>query len=123
MEAPPGSGISRGSLGEAKPGEIAAGERGDARRGSACGPRGETQTRAGRVEAGWRRRGAVAPRWRTGGARPEDGERATPPTPETQMSGSGPWGKDHTQPRQGRGEQGEGIPFYMRGGATGGSLV
>ncbi|KAJ1163695.1 hypothetical protein NDU88_004149 [Pleurodeles waltl] len=38
---PPGSGIGHGSLGEAKPGEIAAGERGDARRGSVCGPRGE----------------------------------------------------------------------------------
>ncbi|KAJ1097962.1 hypothetical protein NDU88_003078 [Pleurodeles waltl] len=35
------SGIGRGSLGEAKPVEIPAGERRDARRGSACRPRGE----------------------------------------------------------------------------------
>ncbi|KAJ1128804.1 hypothetical protein NDU88_007179 [Pleurodeles waltl] len=40
---PHGSGIGRGSPGEAKPGEIAGGEGGDARRGSACGPRGETR--------------------------------------------------------------------------------
>ncbi|KAJ1125637.1 hypothetical protein NDU88_004061 [Pleurodeles waltl] len=39
----PESGIGRGAPGEAKPSEIAGGEGGNARRGSACGPRGETR--------------------------------------------------------------------------------
>ncbi|KAJ1141159.1 hypothetical protein NDU88_007494 [Pleurodeles waltl] len=96
------SGIGRGSLGEAKTGEVPGGEGGDARRGSACGPRGETRPCGPALDerkpadAG---EGVVAPRWRTGGARPEDGRRATPPKQEAQMSGNGPWGKDHTQPR------------------------
>ncbi|KAJ1114614.1 hypothetical protein NDU88_002849 [Pleurodeles waltl] len=68
------------------------------------------------------RRGTADPRWTSGtrlapewGRSPEveDWRRETrgrgesnAPKPETQMSGGGPWGKDHTRPQQGRGEQG-----------------
>ncbi|KAJ1125088.1 hypothetical protein NDU88_003526 [Pleurodeles waltl] len=51
--------------------------------------RGETRP-CGPRWTSWSCRGAAAPRWMTDGARPRDGGRATPPTPETQMSGGGP---------------------------------